>query len=73
MSVPHTQAVSAPPDGRARLEEVEQPDDGRPPYMLTYPELKLLGIAGVSCLSDTDPPEPLLIRCMVSGWILPRW
>lgn len=31
----------------ARLEEVERANDNRPPYILTYTEVKLLGIAGV--------------------------
>lgn len=33
-------------DRRARLEEVERPVD-RPAFILTYTEIKLLGIAGV--------------------------
>lgn len=32
----------------SRLEELERVDDSRPPFVLTYPEVKLLGIAGVS-------------------------
>ncbi len=36
-------------DGRYRsnLEEYELEGDGRPPFILTVPEMKLLGIAGV--------------------------
>ena len=49
-SDPPTQnvAASTPSPGlrKARLEEVER--EGRPPFYLTYTELKLLGIAGVS-------------------------
>ena len=45
-SVPQT---ISPPVGRSRLEEYEGED--KPPYMLTYTEVKLLGIAGVSFLS----------------------
>ncbi|KAF7333079.1 MFS inorganic phosphate transporter [Mycena venus] len=35
---------------RAGLEEFEQEGDGRPAFLLTYAEIKLLGIAGVSFL-----------------------
>lgn len=33
---------------RSQLEEYERSGEGRPPYILTYTEVKLLGIAGVS-------------------------
>jgi PHS family inorganic phosphate transporter-like MFS transporter len=33
---------------RTALEEYEQSGEGRPPFILTYTEVKLLGIAGVS-------------------------
>lgn len=33
---------------RAQLEDVDH--DGRPSFVLTFPEVKLLGIAGVSLL-----------------------
>ena len=32
---------------RSNLEEYEMEGDGRPPFVLTVPEIKLLGIAGV--------------------------
>lgn len=40
------------PDRRAKLEEVEH--DGRPPFILTGTELKLLGIAGVGFFLDGE-------------------
>ena len=40
------------PEGHSRLEEFEQASDNRPPFILTYTEVKLLGIAGVSGLSN---------------------
>jgi PHS family inorganic phosphate transporter-like MFS transporter len=36
---------------RTALEEYEQSGEGRPPFILTYTEVKLLGIAGVSAMS----------------------
>jgi hypothetical protein len=39
------------PNGHSRLEEFERTSDNRPPFILTYTELKLLGIAGVSSSS----------------------
>lgn len=36
---------------RTALEEYEQSGEGRPPFILTYTEMKLLGIAGVSAMS----------------------
>jgi hypothetical protein len=35
------------PRDRGNLEGVEREGDSRPPYLLTYAEVKLLGIAGV--------------------------
>lgn len=46
-----TEPVAEPPQGVSRLEEFEE-SDNRPPFILTYSEVKLLGIAGVSCSSD---------------------
>ncbi|KAG2139628.1 major facilitator superfamily domain-containing protein [Suillus bovinus] len=37
---------------RTALEEFEQSDKGRPPFILTYAEVKLLGIAGVGFFLD---------------------
>ncbi|KAG1844446.1 MFS general substrate transporter [Suillus tomentosus] len=37
---------------RAALEEYEQSGEGRPPFILTYAEVKLLGIAGVGFFLD---------------------
>lgn len=41
---------NAPPavEGRSRLEEFERSNDDKPAFVLTYTEVKLLGIAGVS-------------------------
>ncbi|ETW82243.1 inorganic phosphate transporter [Heterobasidion irregulare TC 32-1] len=40
------------PRFKSTLEEYERSGDDRPPYILTYPELKLLGIAGVGFFLD---------------------
>lgn len=40
--------VTAPPEGRSRLEEYERSAEDKPVFFLTYTEVKLLGIAGVS-------------------------
>lgn len=37
---------------RAGLEEFERSGEGRPPWILTHTELKLLGIAGVGFFLD---------------------
>ena len=37
---------------RSGLEEYERSAEGRPPWILTLPELKLLGIAGVGFFLD---------------------
>ena len=42
------QAAAAVDTHRTRLEEVERSYEDKPPFFLTYPEVKLLGIAGVS-------------------------
>jgi MFS transporter, PHS family, inorganic phosphate transporter len=38
--------------GRSRLEEYERSAEGRPPFVLTRTEIKLLGIAGVGFFLD---------------------
>ncbi|KAI0265684.1 major facilitator superfamily domain-containing protein [Gloeopeniophorella convolvens] len=43
---------SPEPPYKAPLEEYELDESGRPPWMLTYPEIKLLGIAGVGFFLD---------------------
>lgn len=52
---PHPTAHNPEPTGDGRyesnLEEYER-EDGRPPYILTLPEVKLLSIAGVRISSD---------------------
>lgn len=35
-------------DVTSKLSEFERDDTSKPPFILTYPEVKLLGIAGVS-------------------------
>ncbi|KAF7978454.1 hypothetical protein HWV62_652 [Athelia sp. TMB] len=43
----HNAAPARPATGNhSKLEEFERDDDGRPPFILTYTEVKLLGIAG---------------------------
>ena len=37
---------------KSNLEEYEMDNDGKPPFILTYPEVKLLGIAGVRAFND---------------------
>jgi len=46
-----TEPVAELPQGVSRLEEFEE-SDNRPPFILTYSEVKLLGIAGVGFFLD---------------------
>ena len=62
--------MSAAPE-HSQLEEIERPSDNRPPYILTYAEVKLLGIAGVSY--SRKSAKAILISGTATGWILPRW
>lgn len=50
----------------SNLEEYERSSDGRPVFFLTYSELKLLGIAGVSRLSLL---ELVLAMLNVNAWV----
>ncbi|KDQ56968.1 hypothetical protein JAAARDRAFT_131420 [Jaapia argillacea MUCL 33604] len=47
-----THACSPTEEYRSPLDEYERSDDGRPPFYLTRPELKLLAIAGVGFFLD---------------------
>jgi hypothetical protein len=60
LSAMSTEPVVEPPQGVSRLEEFEE-SDNRPPFILTLSELKLLGIAGVSCSSDVSCKEILIM------------
>jgi hypothetical protein len=53
----------------ARLEEVERTDDTRPPYFLTYTEVKLLGIAGVNYIYYHCNQKLIAL----TGWVLLGW
>lgn len=46
--------TAAPPQkgNHSNLEELESSADDRPPFVLTYAEVKLLGIAGVGFFLD---------------------
>lgn len=63
-------------DKRRRLEEVER-NDGRPPFILTYTEVKLLGIAGVGFFLDAydlfiiNPVATMLQYRLYGGHSLP--
>jgi PHS family inorganic phosphate transporter-like MFS transporter len=69
-------AVTPPSKGRSRLEEFEQSDD-RPPFILTYTEIKLLGIAGVGFFLDAydlfiiNPVSTMLQYRLYGGKSLP--
>jgi PHS family inorganic phosphate transporter-like MFS transporter len=43
--------------------ELEEFDDNRPPYCLTFPEVKLLGIAGVSEIHSSGITCRLIRGC----------
>lgn len=50
---------------RSGLEEYERSTDGRPPWLLTTTELKLLGIAGVGFFLDGEDHLSLLFLITV--------
>jgi hypothetical protein len=51
---------------RSHLADIEA--DSKPPFYLTYPEVKLLGIAGVRF---PMMPLSLLLTVLPKGWFLP--
>lgn len=58
---------------RSGLQEYERGDDTRPAYLLTFTEVKLLGIAGVSVLILSlffILLKPLFPRRWVSSWMV---
>ncbi|KAJ7146565.1 major facilitator superfamily domain-containing protein [Mycena epipterygia] len=63
--------------GRSGLEEYELEADGRPPFILTYTEVKLLGIAGVGFFLDAydlfviNPVSTMLQYRLYDGKALP--
>lgn len=56
---------------KSALEEYEQSGEGRPPFILTYTEVKLLGIAGVRAVLRPSCLRLLLIY--LSGWLFLGW
>ncbi|KAG2114372.1 major facilitator superfamily domain-containing protein [Suillus discolor] len=62
---------------RAALEEYEQSGEGRPPFILTYAEVKLLGIAGVGFFLDAydlfiiNPVSTMLQYRLYPGGTMP--
>jgi len=54
---------------KASLEEFERSSDRRPAFILTWTEVKLLGIAGVRSVCILS--YVTLMRFL--GWIFPRW
>jgi PHS family inorganic phosphate transporter-like MFS transporter len=71
-----SQPIPHEADRRARLEEVERPID-RPAFILTYTEVKLLGIAGVGFFLDAydlfiiNPVSTMLQYRLYGGKALP--
>ena len=63
---------------KSNLEEFEREGEARPPFILSYREVKLLGIAGVRP-TESERPGPLTRPVLTSfpsrppGRILPRW
>ena len=54
---------------KSALEEYEQSGDGnRPPFILTYTEVKLLGIAGVSATSAVPASISDLSSRLAFSW-----
>ncbi|KAJ7157466.1 inorganic phosphate transporter [Mycena filopes] len=74
---PSTKSASSIHAARQGLEEFEQEGDGRPPYILTYTEVKLLGIAGVGFFLDAydlfviNPVSTMLQYRLYDGKPLP--
>jgi PHS family inorganic phosphate transporter-like MFS transporter len=64
-------------NAHSKLEEYERSGEGRPPYVLTYPEVKLLGIAGVGFFLDAydlfiiNPVATMLQFRLYGGHALP--
>jgi hypothetical protein len=56
---------------KAALEEVEEEGSTRPPWMLTFTEVKLLGIAGVR--DFVAECKPRIDSEHLPGWLLSRW
>ncbi|KIO24909.1 hypothetical protein M407DRAFT_15344 [Tulasnella calospora MUT 4182] len=65
-------AASDPQTRKAKLEEVEQDDSHRPAFILSRPEVKLLGIAGVAYdLFVINPVATMLQYRLYDGHSLP--
>lgn len=65
--------VRAPASNRSKLEEFERDDDGRPPFILTWTEVKLLGIAGVSISFDRCKMQNPYHLIYLIGRLFLRW
>lgn len=62
-------------NARSGLESYERDSAGRPPWLLTYPEVKLLGIAGVGFFLDgmcikADIDIPILLIVLIIAYDL---
>ncbi|KAJ7229469.1 major facilitator superfamily domain-containing protein [Mycena rebaudengoi] len=74
---PPTNSAPASVHARAPLEEYERGGDDRPPFILTYTEVKLLGIAGVGFFLDAydlfviNPVSTMLQYRLYGGHALP--
>ncbi|KAJ7234736.1 major facilitator superfamily domain-containing protein [Mycena rebaudengoi] len=72
-----TNSAPASVHGRTPLEEYERGGDDRPPFILTYTEVKLLGIAGVGFFLDAydlfviNPVSTMLQYRLYGGHALP--
>ncbi|KAJ7154322.1 inorganic phosphate transporter [Mycena crocata] len=72
-----TKSINASVHGRRGLEEFEREGDGRPAFILTYTEVKLLGIAGVGFFLDAydlfviNPVSTMLQYRLYDGQPLP--
>jgi PHS family inorganic phosphate transporter-like MFS transporter len=66
-----TKSLTPSAQYQADLEELER-HDGRPAFMLTMAEVKLLGIAGVRLLSQIfcDRSDALMINRWASFWMV---
>jgi PHS family inorganic phosphate transporter-like MFS transporter len=79
MSIPSAllDSIPPPPKGRSRLEEHEQSNEDKLPFVLTYTQVKLLGIAGVGFFIDAydlfiiNPVSTMLQYRLYGGKSLP--
>lgn len=70
---PSTPSPSEVARHHSELEEYER-QNRRPPFILTYTEIKLLGIAGVSFVFAADlTTRVLIIPSSLQDWVLLGW